>query len=68
MAPLIVKSRLASVFLFRPRNFTRRDFSNNLFCGLMVRVEVRVCVRVRVSVTVRVRVSQGSGVAEWASG
>ena len=53
------KSRSAGVFLFRHRNFTQRDFSNNLFCGLRVRVrvEVRVCLRVRVSVTVRVRVS-----------
>ena len=39
--------------LFRPGNFTQRDFSNNLFCGLSLMVRVRVAV----TVSVRVRVS-----------
>ena len=56
----IIKRCPGSVFLFRPGNFTQRDFSNNYLCGLRlrvrIRVEVRVCIRVRVRVGVRVRV------------
>ena len=32
-----VEIRAGCVFLFRPRNFTQRDFSNNTFCGLRLR-------------------------------